>query len=79
MARESTKKAIRIKQLECELETISASAGKQAGSPEASMFESERFRRDVSRNQELNRLIDSKNRDILALKEQLRPVEDVVE
>ena len=43
------------------------------------MFESEKFRRDVSRNQELNHLIDSKNKDILALKEQLRPIEEVLD
>ena len=32
----------------------------------------------MRRNQDLNHLIDSKNKDIMALKEQLRPIEEVL-
>jgi hypothetical protein len=64
-----------IKQLECELDQIKVSMGGRAD--QTNLYESEKFRRDVNRNQELNYLIDSKNKDLMFMKQQIRPVSEL--
>ena len=73
------RQAAKIKQLECELAQFKDSSNKDTNLMDASMFESEQFRRDVRRNQELNQLIDTKNKDIIFLKEQLKPNNNFVQ
>lgn len=64
-----------MKQLECELDQVKVSMGHKPESID--LYESEKYRRDVNRNQDLNYLIDAKNKDITFMKQQLRPVAEL--
>jgi hypothetical protein len=73
LSRNYMQQSVKIKQLEFEMEQARVSKG--VSMPAANLFESEQFRRDVNRNQELNHIIDSKNKDIAFLRQQVGSVD----